>query len=113
MIEFCEEVCHKTGFTAEQLAEDESVLDGIAKSMLSYGVSKGESVSYPNVFVGKLSILVRANWSHSEQIRIEYVTDCLEPMFGKFYSIVGFHHTNSIHTVPSPSSIGELIPAAP
>ena len=54
MIEFCEEVCHKTGFTAEQLAEDESVLDGIAKSMLSYGVSKGESISHPNVFVGKL-----------------------------------------------------------
>ena len=78
MIEFCEEVCHKTGFTAEQLAEDESVLDGIAKSMLSYGVSKGES--HPNVFVGKLSILVRANWSHSEQIKIVYVTDCLEPM---------------------------------
>ena len=80
MIEFCEEVCHKTGFTAEQLAEDESVLDGIAKSMQSYGVSKGESVSYPNVFVGNLSILVRANWSYSEQTKIEYVTDCLEPM---------------------------------
>merc|ERR1719295_695271 len=40
LIEFCEEVCHKTKFTAEQLAEDESVLDGIAKSMLSYGLTQ-------------------------------------------------------------------------
>jgi len=51
LIEFCEEVCHKTGFTAEQLAEDESVLDGIAKSMLSYGVSKGlEKFEVPRQF---------------------------------------------------------------
>lgn len=50
-VDFSHEVCHKSGFTAEQLASDQSVLDGVAKSMLSFGVSKGlEKFEIPRKF---------------------------------------------------------------
>ena len=41
LLQFAQEVLGKTGFTVEQLSQDQSVLDAVAKALLNFGLTKG------------------------------------------------------------------------